>query len=147
MPKEGRPCHNAPECREIIPPQKGSSRPRKFCVKCRPPRNRPNPRVIPMSGATEPPNQPRRAPTGVVASYEARLAASEVLDSPEGAHVMLLAELLESGSRGGGMTAAGAASLSRELRAAMDSALKDAPAEPDVLDELEERRRRKASGA
>lgn len=81
----------------------------------------------------------------MVATYEERLDAAGVLDTPEGAHVMLLARLLEEGA--GGMTASGAASLSRELRAAMDAALKDAPGEADVLDELAERRRQKASGA
>lgn len=85
--------------------------------------------------------------SGVAATYEKRLTAADVLDTPEGAHVMLLARLLESGSSSGSMTAAGAASLSRELRAAMEAALADAPAEADVLDELAERRRQKAAGA
>lgn len=81
----------------------------------------------------------------MAASYEQRLEAAGVLESPEGSHVMLLARLLEDGV--GSMTAAGAASLSRELRAAMEAALKDAPAEADVLDELSARRQQKAAGA
>lgn len=99
-----------------------------------------------QSGGVEQPKAPVSPPSSVVASYEKRLTAADALDTPEGAHVMLLAKLLEAGA-GSGMTAAGAASLSRELRAAMEAALKDAPAEADVLDELSERRRQKASGA
>lgn len=142
----GQKC-KSPDCQVTIPPQKGSARPRKYCETCRPPRNRGNPRVIPMSVGAEQAAPPpaATASASVVASYEKRLAASDVLGTPEGSHVMLLARLLEDGV--GSMTAAGAASLSRELRAAMEAALKDAPAEGDVLDELSARRQQKASGA
>jgi hypothetical protein len=67
-----------------------------------------------------------------------------MLETPDGEHVLLLAGMLASGE---GLTASGAASLSRELRAAMTVALKDAPSEGDFLDELAERRRQKATGA
>lgn len=93
----------------------------------------------------EVPEVPVSSRSSVAISYEQRLDAAGVLESPEGSHVMLLARLLEDGV--GSMTAAGAASLSRELRAAMEAALKDAPSEADVLDELSERRRQKATGA
>ena len=130
------------QCGARIPPQQGSARPRKFCVTCRPSRNRGNPRVIPMSESSE---KPKSTGSGVADSYRRRLDSAGVLDTPEGSHVMLLASLLEDGM--GSHTAAGAASLSRELRAAMESALRDVPGEPDVVDELEERRRQKAAGA
>lgn len=132
---------DTPGCDNVIPPQKGSARPRKYCEKCRPPRNRPNPRVIQLP---KPPEASAEAECGLVASYRRRLEAVERLHTPEGEHVLFLAELLAAGS---GHTAAGAASLSRELRAAMEEALRDAPREADRLDELEERRRKKAAGA
>lgn len=78
-----------------------------------------------------------------MASYRACLEKAGRADSPEGAHVLLLAELFAAS----GHTAAGAASLSRELRAAMEVALKDAPREPDRVDELAARRIAKAEGA
>lgn len=134
------------KCGATIPPQQGSARPRKFCVECRPPRNRPNPRVIDLSGVkapTEAPEPSRRPVSGLVASYQRQLEAVERLDTPEGAHVMHLAELFVSGNH----TAAGAASLSKELRAAMEEAVKGAPRQADRLDELAARRVQKASGA
>ena len=79
----------------------------------------------------------------MLAAYRRRLVEAERLDSPEGAHAMYLATLLAAGSH----TAAGAASLSRELRAAMDVALQGAPVEADAVDEIAERRARKLGGA
>src|SRR5687768_2273784 len=102
---------DTPGCDTVIAPQKGSARPRKYCEECRPPRNRPNPRVIQMpktAGVTSP------SETGLVASYRRRLEAVERQGTPEGEHVLFLAGLLAAGD---GHTAAGAASLSRELRA------------------------------
>lgn len=127
-------------CGAVIPPQQGSARPRKFCVRCRPPRVRSNPRVVELpdaGGESVPPDPP------LVASYRRQLAAAERVDTPEGALVLHLAVLFAVGAH----TAAGAASLSRELRAAMEVAMKGARTEPDRLDELSERRRSKASGA
>lgn len=90
-------------------------------------------------------DEPSAAPVaGLVAQYERQLAEVGRLDTPEGAHVLLLAGLLAHGE---GMTAAGAASLSKELRAAMAEAVKDAAVQGDLLDELAERRAQKASGA
>lgn len=133
-----RTCAN-PDCGATIPPQKGSARPRKYCEACRPSRNRPNPRVIQLP-TVEQPDVPAPALT---ATYQRQLVEADRLDTPEGAHVMFLAELFAAG----GHTAAGAASLSRELRAAMELALRGAPRQADFLDELDERRRRKATGA
>lgn len=78
--------------------------------------------------------------SGLVEAYRLQLESAERLNTPEGAHVMLLARLFEAGTH----TAAGAASLSRELRAALAEALKGAPKAADGVDELRERRRRKA---
>jgi hypothetical protein len=79
----------------------------------------------------------------LTAAYQRQLVDAARLDTPEGAHVMFLADLFAAG----GHTAAGAASLSKELRAAMELALRGAPRKADFLDELDERRRRKVSGA
>lgn len=141
------------QCGAKIPPQKGSARPRKFCATCRPPRNRPNPRVI-KTPRTDEGQEASAAPVdlptgrkpgrpGLVETYRRQLEAAERLETPEGAHVLLLAELLA----GDGHTAAGAASLSRELRAAMEEAMKGAPPLADRLDELAARRAQKAAGA
>lgn len=135
------------ECGAVIPPQTGSARPRKYCVKCRPPRNRPNPRVIPMpdQAAT---SRPAQAPAAgeepaLVASYRKVLEQADRASTPDGMQVLLLAQLLAVGPH----TAAGAASLSRELRAAMEVALRDAPRQADELDELQARRIAKAANA
>lgn len=83
-------------------------------------------------------------PSGsVVDAYRAALDAVERLGSPDGAHVMYLATLLEEGRH----TAAGAAALSKELRSAMEAALAGAPRQADEMDELAARRQAKASGA
>src|SRR5690349_21601838 len=121
---------NCQECGAVIPPQKGSARPRKFCVACRPPRNLPNPRIINL-----PQDQDQGADT-LVGVYRQTLETAGRLGTPEGAHVMHLANLFENGQH----TAAGAASLSRELRSAMEQALRGAPKQADAMDELEKRR-------
>lgn len=132
------------DCGAVIPPQKGSARPRKYCEECRPPRNRPNPRVIKLpTTAPEPAAPPASHEPDLVGSYRRRLEVAERLGTPEGEHVLLLARLLATSEH----TAAGAASLSRELRAAMEDALKDAPREADKLDELAARRAAKVAGA
>lgn len=127
-----------PECGRVIAPQSGASRPRKYCEECRPPQKRSKPHVIQLPKGAE-----VAQPTGLVASYRQRLEEAERLNTPEGEHVLLLARLLA----GSGLTASGAATLSRELRAAMEEALKHAPRAADKLDELQERRRMKAAGA
>lgn len=136
-----------PGCGKTIPPQQGSARPRKYCTDCRPPRNRKNPRVISLPGrspeSSAAPERSSSPPSGLIGSYRAQLEKAERLDTPEGALVMHLATLFAGGEH----TAAGAASLSRELRAAMGAALRGAPTQADALDELGARRRWKATGA
>lgn len=78
----------------------------------------------------------------LVGSYRRQLEQAERLDTPEGAHVMHLVELFATGK----YTASGAAALSRELRLAMEVALRGAPRQADALDELAARRDRKVSG-
>lgn len=79
----------------------------------------------------------------LVSAYRCALEDAGRLGSPEGVTVMHLATLLAEGKH----TAAGAASLSRELRAAMEIALRGAPRQADALDELAARRDRKTFGA
>lgn len=138
----GRTCAT-PDCEAEIPPQKGSARPRQYCAKCRPPRNRPNPRVVQLPPPSSTPKAPAESESPVVTAYQRQLVEAERLDTPDGAHVMHLARLFAVGNH----TAAGAASLSRELRAAMEVALKGASTKADKLDELADRRAAKAAGA
>jgi hypothetical protein len=145
-------------CDAAIPPQKGSARPRLYCVKCRPPRGRKNPRLIgvPAEEPSPPEEQPpaKGAQTvrplapggGLVETYRERLETAKRVDTFEGQHVLMLARLLAEGAATGAHTAAGVTALSRELRAAMAEALKGAPAEPDLVDELQERRRQREAG-
>lgn len=130
------------ECKAVIPPQKGSARPRKYCVACRPPRGRPNPRIINLPPPADVAEQPEDD-LSLVGTYRQVLKTAGRLATPEGAHVMHLANLFANGEH----TAAGAASLSRELRSAMESALQGAPKQADAMDEIAERRRRKMSSA
>ena len=79
----------------------------------------------------------------LVESYRKQLEEAERLDTPEGALVLHLATLFTSD----GHTASGAAALSRELRAAMEVALRGAAKQGDSIDELTARRRAKAASA
>jgi len=110
---------------------------------CRPPRDRKNPRVIELPDRGEKNPAPGRPRASLVEAYSKQLETAERLESPEGALVMHLAELFAAGEH----TAAGAASLSRELRAAMEVALRGAPKQGDAVDELLARRRAKAESA
>lgn len=83
------------------------------------------------------------AESPLVAIYRRDLAAAERLDTPKGQHVMLLAQTISSGAH----TAAGMASLSRELREALADALAGAKVAADPLDEIAARREMKAAGA
>ena len=98
------------------------------------------------SSEPEQPSEPAPSPDDVpplVAATRRELQAADRLDSVAGQQALKLAErmygLFDTGSA--------IAALSRELRAAMAEALKDAPRAGDSLDELAERRRRKAAGA
>lgn len=80
---------------------------------------------------------------GLVDAVRRELEAAQRLDSFLGQQALGLAARIGAGSDTGSAVAA----LSKELRAVMDAALADAPKAADALDELSERRRRKASGA
>jgi hypothetical protein len=125
-------------CDEEIPPQQGSARPRKFCTSCRPPRDRKNPRVVEMP---KPSDKSSVASPALVESYRKQLEDVERLDTPDGALVLHLATMFAAGDH----TASGAAALSRELRAAMEVALRGAAKQDDSIDELTSRRRAKAA--
>jgi len=71
------------------------------------------------------------------------LEAAGRLETVLGQQALMLADRLAAQ----GDTGSAVAALSRELRAVMEAALADAPAAADALDELAERRRRKAAGA
>lgn len=79
----------------------------------------------------------------LVASVRRALEDAGRLDSVLGQQALMLAGRLA----GQGDSGSAVAALSRELRAVMDAALADAPQAADALDELAERRRRKAAGA
>lgn len=101
----------------------------------------------PGSPAAEPitlhPAEPLEGEEPLVASYREALEAAGRASTPEGLHVLFLANFLAAGKH----TGAGAASLSRELRAAVELAMRGAKQKSDALDELATRRDRKVSGA
>ncbi len=72
-----------------------------------------------------------------------RLEAAGRLDSPAGQRAILAAQRMESGHEHGSAVA----SLMTQHQAAMVAALEGAKAEPDELDELEQRRRDRARRA
>jgi len=81
-------------------------------------------------------------PKPLVDAIRARLEKAERLDTPAGQSALLLAERMHAGRD----TGSALASMSRELSARMAEALAGAVLEADLLDELAERRRRKAAG-
>ena len=97
----------------------------------------------PRRAPVELPPAPAPADGGVVAAVSAELEAADRAESFLGAQALALAARIDAGSDTGSAVAA----LSKELRAVMDAALADAPKAADKLDELSERRKRKASGA
>lgn len=97
------------------------------------------PSITPVSRPIEAPSSPVEPPAPLVEAYRARLKACGRADTPEGQHVIRLAEALSRMAD----SAAGLASLSRELRLAMEAALAGAPRQGDALDELAGRRRRR----
>jgi hypothetical protein len=104
-----------------------------------------NPRVIdlPAPPTAQPEESEPEPPSPLVASYRKQLVEASRLDTPDGQRVMHLAALFALGKH----TASGAASLSRELHAAMEVALRGSKKTADAMDELAERRRFKASSA
>ncbi|GGV34133.1 hypothetical protein GCM10010182_67490 [Actinomadura cremea] len=83
------------------------------------------------------------APSTLAAAVRGELEAAERLGTFLGAQAVALAGRIDAG----GDTGSAVAALSKELRAVMDAALAGAPKAADALDELANRRRRKASGA
>jgi hypothetical protein len=86
---------------------------------------------------------PASARPELVAAIEAELEAAGRLDTALGRQALRLAQRMHSEFDTGSAIAA----LSRELRATMAEALKDATPVADPLDELAARRSRKAAGA
>jgi hypothetical protein len=130
------------KCGQTFTPKPGPGRPRLRCEKCRPsepPRDRQPTLSAPVALPVGNP-APR---ADLVTSVETELRSAGRDSSPEGVLTVHLAELLSAG----GHTASGAAALARELRATLDSALKDATKKADALDELAQRRLQKAAGA
>lgn len=79
----------------------------------------------------------------VTLATRARLEAAGRLDSPQGQRAILAAQRMESGHEHGSAVA----SLMAQHQLALNSALEGAKAEPDALDELEQRRRDRARRA
>lgn len=90
--------------------------------------------VLPAQGASEP---------ALVAATRKELADAERENSTLGQIALRLAAQLAVAAD----TGSGTAALSKELRAVMTEALANAPKAADSLDELAQRRVRKASGA
>lgn len=131
-----------PGCGRDLPPRKGRARPRKYCLTCRPSQVTPPAADSAEEGrpgvVVSPPDF-HKVP--LVESYRKQLEDAEVLETPNGALVIHLATLLASGDA----SATGVAALSRELRTAMDVALRGAAKQGDSIDELTARRRSKAA--
>lgn len=97
----------------------------------------------PRPAPAEVPPVPLPVASGLVAAVRAELEAAERDATALGAQALALAARIDTGADTGSAIAA----LSKELRAVMDSALAGAAKAADKLDELSERRKRKASGA
>jgi hypothetical protein len=117
----------------------------KFCtdVECKRRRERERKRrgggeVVEMPGAS---SAPERASEGsIAAAARAELVAAGRADTSVGRAAIALAERLELGMFD---TGSSMAALSREYRATLAEALKDARVDADTVDELGERRRRR----
>jgi hypothetical protein len=111
-------------------------------------RKRVSDRLKAVGGTTAPPGNVGPAPTPqaqpeLVAAVAAELEAAGRLDTALGRQALRLAQRMHSEFDTGSAIAA----LSKELRATMAEALKDATPVADPLDELAARRSRKAAGA
>jgi hypothetical protein len=130
------------ECAECSGPFEAKRRTAKYCGgKCRVRATRRR-----ANGGESP--EPALLPTDVrgslpiVEATRRELAAAGRVDSMLGQQALELAARMHSAVD----TGSAIASLSRELRAVVSAALADAPVKADPLDELADRRRRKASG-
>jgi hypothetical protein len=110
----------------------------KFCSDdCRV-RNASESKVVDLPASADAPPE-----ASVAAAVRAELDTAGRVDTTLGQAALRLAARID----GGGDTGAGMASLSRELRATMDAALRNAAKSADRLDELAARREQKAAGA
>ncbi len=143
------------ECGRTLPePGPGGGRRRKWCEVCRPPEPKvpraagvaPDPPKVLSVASWEPPaggSEPvegHLVPESVYSATLGQLAAAGREHTAAGAAALVLARQLDA-------NAATAPSLSNSLLKALDVALAGAKPAADWLDDLEERRRRKAAGA
>lgn len=143
------------ECGRTLPePGPGGGRRRKWCEVCRPPEAKapraagvaPDPPKVLSVAAWEPPaggSQPvegRLVPESVYSATLGQLVTAGREHTAAGAAALVLARQLDA-------NAATAPSLSNSLLKALDAALAGARPAKDRLDELQERRERKAAGA
>lgn len=137
------------DCGQYIE-QPATGRRRSKCLTCKPPRVRAKP--PPKSPILAAP-APALAPPSTVSGGDVRptlaeqsrreLAAADRLETHSGVAALMLAELLDKG----GYNAQGAASMVKAHREAMAAALAGAKRADDAVDDLRERRRRKAASA
>ncbi|MGW3608952.1 hypothetical protein ACWD6N_03535 [Micromonospora sp. NPDC005163] len=120
-------------CRERFTRAQGTRR--LHCEKCRPPRQP----TAPVHALPERPTEPGPIETATRKELDARKRA----DTTAGAIALRLARDLDSQL----LTASQASSLSSQLLRTMAIATEGAPAAPDEMDELAQRRREKARGA
>jgi hypothetical protein len=135
-------------CGRRFTPKPGPGRPRRKCEKCSPPEARRSdapsqsrPAKVVDFGLVSPVATPTAlsGPRGVVEAAQDALEAAGRAETPLGAIALQLAKTVVEG----GHTASGLAALSKELRSALEAALAGAPAAPDLVDELKERRERR----
>jgi hypothetical protein len=126
------------DCGAPIPPQVGPGRPRTKCDACRRVRSRPERRkgiVTPLRAETA--AAAVAEPVSLETAIRAELDRYGRADSPDGAAALYAARVLDMG----GHTGSSAASLLREMRTAVEAAVRGVPAEGDVVDELRAKRR------
>lgn len=119
--------HACLKCRAPIPPQKGRQQPRKYCVTCRPPRNRGSASVTTLPAREPPPVQ-----VSLESATRQRLESVRREADPEGLLVIELARQIEAGGHSG----ASLASLSNAYSKALAAAMKDAQPDADVIDAI-----------
>lgn len=129
-------------CGAEIALPKGRGRPRSKCEACSPPRSK----VTSTPGVVTPfvpravPSTPVAPAGGLEASVRATLEQADRIDTPDGAAALYAARMLDQDDHSG----TSAATLLREMRSAVAAATKGAATGDDFVDELRERRRRRA---
>jgi hypothetical protein len=117
-------------CGAEIPPQQGRQRPRKKCVTCSPPRNRPS--TVPKIGLAAASEKTASARRSIAVATLADLTAVDRQDTTAGITALHLAELLDAG----GYNAQGAASLVKAHRESLAVALEGTAPDADVIDAI-----------